>query len=147
VFLQRNYFLPNYNLEQAAVVIVPTIRVSAVLDAVGPRGYNVVNATIGAVAQNVYTAAAALDIGGGVALGFDGVSYVEELGLDATGETPLLIMLVPHSRGSRATTAPSGYPLRGTGRRPAVRHGGSVAMPGGGQARRRVARLRSRAAR
>ena len=98
MFLQRNYFLPNYNLEQAAVVIVPTIRVSAVLDAVGPRGYNVVNATIGAVAQNVYTAAAALDVGGGVALGFDGVSYVEELGLDATGETPLLIMLAGHER-------------------------------------------------
>ncbi|MEO3924332.1 nitroreductase family protein [Micromonosporaceae bacterium B7E4] len=98
MFLQRNYFLPNYNLEQAAVVIVPTIRVPAVLDAVGPRGYNVVNATIGAVAQNVYTAAAALDVGCGVALGFDGVSYVEELGLDATGETPLLIMLAGHER-------------------------------------------------
>ncbi|MEN3609764.1 nitroreductase family protein [Plantactinospora sp. ZYX-F-223] len=98
MFLQRNYFLPNYNLEQAAVVIVPTIRVHAVLDAVGPRGYNVVNATIGAVAQNVYTAAAALDVGCGVALGFDGVSYVEELGLDATGETPLLIMLAGHER-------------------------------------------------
>jgi len=98
VFLQRNYFLPNYNLEQAAVVIVPTIRVPAVLDAVGPRGYNLVNATIGAVAQNVYTTAAALDVGCGVALGFDGVSYIEELGLDATGETPLLIMLAGHER-------------------------------------------------
>jgi hypothetical protein len=96
VFLQRNYFLPNYNLEQAAVVIVPAIRVTDVLDAAGPRGYNVVNATIGAVAQSFYTAAAALDLGCGVALGFDGVSYIEELGLD--GETPLLIMLAGHER-------------------------------------------------
>ncbi|MFI9639329.1 nitroreductase family protein [Micromonospora sp. NPDC051925] len=98
LFLQRNYFLPNYNLEQAAVVVVPTVRVPAVLDAVGPRGYNVVNATIGAVAQTFYTAAAALDLGCGVALGFDGVSYVEELELAATGETPLLIMLAGHER-------------------------------------------------
>ncbi|GAA0897906.1 hypothetical protein GCM10009557_72950 [Virgisporangium ochraceum] len=98
MFLQRNYFLPNYNLEQAAVVVVPAVRVGDVLDAVGPRGYNVVNATIGAVAQSFYTAAAALDLGCGVALGFDGVSYIEELDLDGTGETPLLIMLAGHER-------------------------------------------------
>jgi hypothetical protein len=97
-FLQRNYFLANYNLEQAAVVVVPTVRVGAVLDAAGPRAYNVVNATIGAVAQSYYTAAAALDLGCGVALGFDGVSYIEELGLD--GETPLLIMLAGRERAS-----------------------------------------------
>ncbi|WP_432906415.1 nitroreductase family protein [Micromonospora matsumotoense] len=98
MFLQRNYFLPNYNVEQAAVVVVPAIRVGAVLDAAGPRGYNVVNATIGAVAQTFYTAAAALDLGCGVALGFDGVSYVEELELAAAGEVPLLIMLAGHER-------------------------------------------------
>lgn len=96
MFLQRNYFLPNYNLEQAAVVVVPAIRVTDVLDAAGPRGYNVVNATVGAVAQSFYTAAAALDLGCGVALGFDGVSYIEEL--DLTDETPLLIMLAGHER-------------------------------------------------
>ncbi len=98
MFLQRNYFLPNYNLEQAAVVVVPAVRVGAVLDAAGPRGYNVVNATIGAVAQTYYTAAASLGLGCGVALGFDGVSYIEELGLAGTGETPLLIMLAGHER-------------------------------------------------
>lgn len=96
MFLQRNYFLPNYNLEQAAVVVVPAVRVGAALDATGPRGYNVVNATIGAVAQTFYTAAAALGLGCGVALGFDGVSYIEEL--DLTDETPLLIMLAGHER-------------------------------------------------
>lgn len=101
-FLQRTYFLPNYNLEQAAVVVVPTIRAHAVLDAVGARGYNVVNATIGAAAQNFYTAAAALDLGCGVALGFDNVAYVEELGLDATGEAPLLIMMAGHERNQPA---------------------------------------------
>ncbi|MFJ8580836.1 SagB family peptide dehydrogenase [Micromonospora sp. NPDC093277] len=97
-FLQRNYFLANYNLEQAAVVLVPTVRTHAVLDATGDRGYNLVNATIGAISQTFYTAAAALQLGAGVALGFDNVSYVEELGLADTGEFPLLIMLAGDER-------------------------------------------------
>ncbi|MBA0052453.1 nitroreductase [Streptomyces sp. AJS327] len=97
-FLQRNYFLSNYNLEQAGVVLVPTIRTAAVLDAVGDRGYRLVNATVGAVAQTFYTVAAALGLGAGVALGFDNVSYVEELGLEPTGEQPLLIMMLGQER-------------------------------------------------
>ncbi|MEV8406692.1 SagB family peptide dehydrogenase [Streptomyces niveus] len=101
-FLQRNYFLSNYNLEQAGAVLVPTVRTSAVLDAVGDRGYRLVNATIGAVAQSVYTACSALELGCGVALGFDNVSYIEELGLDATGEAPLLIMMIGNERPAPA---------------------------------------------
>ncbi|RIV40366.1 SagB family peptide dehydrogenase [Micromonospora radicis] len=101
-FLQRNYFLSNYNLEQAGVVIVPTVRTTAVLDAVGDRGYRLVNATIGAVAQNFYTAAAAMDIGAGVALGFDNISFVEELDLHTTGEAPLLIMMLGRERARPA---------------------------------------------
>lgn len=101
-FLQRNYFLSNYNLEQAGAVLVPTIRTSAVLDAVGDRGYRLVNATIGAVAQSLYTASSALELGCGVALGFDNVSYIEELGLDATGEAPLLIMMIGNERPAPA---------------------------------------------
>ena len=97
-FLQQSYFLANYNLEQTAVVIVPTVRTHAVLDAVGARGYNVVNAAIGAVSQNFYTAAAALGLGAGVALGFDNISYAERLGTTVTDEAPLLIMLLGHER-------------------------------------------------
>ncbi|MEU5419610.1 nitroreductase family protein [Streptomyces sp. NPDC020667] len=101
-FLQRNYFLSNYNLEQAAAVVVPAVRMAAVLDAVGDRGYRLVNATVGAVAQTFYTAAAALGVGSGVALGFDAVSFVEELDLTASGESPLLIMLIGHERPGSA---------------------------------------------
>jgi len=97
-FLQESYFLANYNLEQTAAVIVPAVRTHAVLDAVGPRGYNVVNATIGAVSQNFYTAASALGLGAGVALGFDNISYAERLGVTVTDEAPLLIMLLGHER-------------------------------------------------
>ncbi|MBK3561404.1 nitroreductase family protein, partial [Streptomyces sp. MBT56] len=101
-FLQRNYFLANYNLEQAGAVLVPTVRTTAVLDAVGDRGYRLVNATVGAVAQSVYTAAAAVELGCGVALGFDNISYIEELGLEETGEAPLLIMMIGNERPAPA---------------------------------------------
>ncbi|GAA1908266.1 hypothetical protein GCM10009716_17770 [Streptomyces sodiiphilus] len=101
-FLQENYFLSNYNLEQAGAVLVPTVRTHAVLDAVGPRGYRLVNAMIGGIANATYSAAAVLGIGCGVALGFDNVSYVEHLGLEETGEYPLLIMMLGHERANPA---------------------------------------------
>ena len=97
-FLQRTYFLQNYNLEQAGAVIVPALRAAAVLDAVGDRGYRLANAVAGAIAQATYTAAAAAGIGCGAALGFDNLAYAEELGLGGTGEAPLLIMMIGRER-------------------------------------------------
>ncbi|GAA5004500.1 SagB/ThcOx family dehydrogenase [Streptomyces siamensis] len=97
-FLQENYFLANYNVEQAAAVLVPVARTHAVLDAVGDRGYRLVNAAVGATAQAVYTAASAAGTACGVALGFDSVSFEEELGLAERGEIPLLIMMIGHER-------------------------------------------------
>lgn len=101
-FLQDSYFLANYNLEQAGAVVVPAVRTAAVLDAVGDRGYRLVNASIGAVAQAGYVAAAATGTGCGVALGFDGVSYVEHLGLAGSGEVPLLLMMLGGERPGEA---------------------------------------------
>ncbi|WP_405977216.1 SagB family peptide dehydrogenase [Streptomyces sp. NBC_00158] len=97
-FLQANYFLSNYNLEQAGAVLVPTVRTTAVIDAVGDRGYRLMGAAVGAIAQTFYTTAAAHGLGAGVALGFDNVSYAERLGLADTDEAPLLIMLLGHER-------------------------------------------------
>ncbi|MGW4194918.1 SagB family peptide dehydrogenase [Streptomyces sp. NPDC005004] len=97
-FLQENYFLANYNLEQAAAVLVPVAHTHAVMDAVGDRGYRLVNAVVGATAQAVYTAASAAGTGCGVALGFDCVSYAEEFGADGRGEIPLLIMMIGDER-------------------------------------------------
>ncbi|MHC5705379.1 SagB family peptide dehydrogenase [Streptomyces tirandamycinicus] len=101
-FLQKNYFLANYNLEQTGAVLVPTVRTGAVLDTVGDRGYRIVNAVVGAISQSVYTAASALGVGCGVALGFDNVAYSEELGLEHTGESPLLIMMLGSERPAPA---------------------------------------------
>ncbi|MFI8089812.1 nitroreductase family protein [Streptomyces sp. NPDC086080] len=97
-FLQRNYFLANYNLEQAGAVLVPTVRTTAVLDAVGDRGYRLAVGTAGAVSQTFYLAASALGLGAGVALGFDNVSFVERLELSGGDEAPLLIMALGHER-------------------------------------------------
>ncbi|MEE1926717.1 nitroreductase family protein [Streptomyces sp. TRM 70351] len=97
-FLQENYFLANYNLERAGAVLVPTVRTTAVLDAVGDRGYRLAVGTAGAVAQTFYVAAAALGLGAGVALGFDNISFVERLGLGDGDEAPLLIMPLGNER-------------------------------------------------
>ncbi|MEV0279238.1 SagB family peptide dehydrogenase [Streptomyces sp. NPDC050610] len=101
-FLQQNYFLSNYNVEQAGVVLVPTVRASAVLDAVGDRGYRLVNAVVGAMAQATYSACGALGVGCGAALGFDNISYIERMGLTGTDEVPLLITLIGNERSDGA---------------------------------------------
>jgi SagB-type dehydrogenase family enzyme len=99
-FLQRNYFLKNYNLEQAAAVVVVLARPQVVMNAVGQRGYRYVNAEVGATAQALYTAAAAAGLGCGAALGFDNVSYFEQLWSEQPGadEWPLLIVMLGHER-------------------------------------------------
>ncbi|WP_326700475.1 nitroreductase family protein [Streptomyces sp. NBC_01754] len=97
-FLQDTYFLANYNLEQAGAVLVPTVRTTAVLDAVGDRGYRLAVGTAGAVAQTFYVAAAALELGAGVALGFDNIAHIEKLGLGDGDEAPLLIMPLGNER-------------------------------------------------
>lgn len=100
-FLQRNYFLNNYNLEQCAAVVTVVARPAAVTEVVGPRGYRLVNAEVGAVTQSVYLACAALGVGCGAALGFDNVSYREELRITDETEWPLLILMIGHERGGQ----------------------------------------------
>ena len=100
-FLQRNYFLNNYNLEQCAAVITVMGSLTAMTSAVGPRGYRLVNAEVGAVAQSVSLACAALGVGCGAALGFDNVSYRDELRVEDRQEWPLLILMVGHERAGQ----------------------------------------------
>lgn len=98
LFLQRTYFLTNYNLEQAGVVLAVLARPFAAIDAAGARGYRLVNAEVGAVAQAIYTSCAALGLGCGAALGFDNESYVERLGLAGGPDWPLLLLMVGRER-------------------------------------------------
>ncbi|MGF1429241.1 nitroreductase family protein [Kitasatospora sp. LaBMicrA B282] len=107
-FLQQNYFLANYNLEQAGAMILAATPTGAVLDALGDRALRLVNATVGAVSQALYTAAAAAGLACGVALGFDCVSYAEHLALGdpssgpLDGEIPMLIMMIGREQRAAA---------------------------------------------
>jgi len=101
-FLQRNYFLENYNPEQAGAVIVPAIRTKAFLDEIGPRGYRVANTIIGMATQRIYEAATSIDVGCGAALGFDNVSYMERLEIDGGDLVPLIMMMVGSERPGSA---------------------------------------------
>ncbi|MGP3974520.1 SagB family peptide dehydrogenase [Streptomyces sp. 8N114] len=101
-FLQRVYTLNNYNLQQAAAVLVVLARPHAVVAAAGPRGYRLLNAEVGAVAQSAYLAAAALGTGCGAALGFDYEALQAALGPAVGPDTwPLLLLMTGHERPDR----------------------------------------------
>ncbi|MDN5765822.1 MAG: hypothetical protein L0H96_03080 [Humibacillus sp.] len=103
VFLQKNYALDNYNVEQAGAVIVPAVRVGALMDAVGDRGYRLASAVVGATTQAVYQAAAARDgVGCGAALGFDNAGFMQRLHLDTTDTIPLIMIMVGSERAGYA---------------------------------------------
>jgi SagB-type dehydrogenase family enzyme len=102
LFLQRHYFLDNYNLEQAAMVVAVIARPAAVIGGAGDRGYRLVNAAAGAVAQALYLAAAACGVGCGAVLGFDNVAIAERLGFAATDERALLLIMVGPERPGAA---------------------------------------------
>lgn len=97
-FLQRNYFLNNYNLEQAAAVIAVIADPAAVISAIGDRGYRVTNAEVGAVTQAVYVACAATGLSCGAVLGFDNVAVGEVL-RTSPGEWPLILIMIGRDRG------------------------------------------------
>lgn len=93
-YLQRHYFLTNYTMSQVGAVLAICGRLEPVLAAFGPRGYRILNAEVGTVAQAAYCAAAALGIGCGAVLGFDNVGMDEALGIDGTDEKSLLFVLL-----------------------------------------------------
>ncbi len=101
-FLQRNYYLTNYNLEQVGAVVAISARWEPALAAYGTRGYRVVNAEVGAVAQAGYLAATGLGIGCGAVLGFDNIAIDEALGLADGDDRTFLYLLLGHERADRA---------------------------------------------
>jgi SagB-type dehydrogenase family enzyme len=101
-YLQRSYYLSNYNLDQAGAVLAISGRWESTLRTCGSRGYRVLNAEVGALAQTAYVASAALGVGCGVVLGFDNIAIDEAVGLDGTDERTFLFVLLGHERGDRA---------------------------------------------
>jgi len=93
-FLQRAYLLTNYSMDQVGAVLAISGRIGAMVEAFGARGYRMLNAEVGTVAQAAYLAATAHRLGCGAVLGFDNVAMNEALGLDGEEETTLLFVLL-----------------------------------------------------
>jgi SagB-type dehydrogenase family enzyme len=102
MYLQRSYFLSNYNLEQVGAVLAVSARWDSTLRTCGSRGYRMLNAEVGAVAQTAYAAAGAVGVGCGAVLGFDNIAIDEALGLDDGDERTFLFVLLGHERADQA---------------------------------------------
>lgn len=100
--LQHSYYLSNYNLEQVGAVLAVSGRSRSTLAAYGSRGYRVLNAEVGAIAQTAYVSATALGVGCGAVLGFDNIAMDEAVGLDDGDERTFLYLLLGHERADRA---------------------------------------------
>ena len=98
LFLQENYFLQNYNLAEIGALIAVVGSVDKILEVYGNRGYRVLNAEVGMVAQSIYMAASALSCGCGAALGFNNMALNEAAGLTGTDDRAILIVIVGHER-------------------------------------------------
>nr|WP_281353675.1 SagB family peptide dehydrogenase [Phytoactinopolyspora mesophila] len=100
--LQRYYALTNYNLREAAVVVVVTGQLKPLVRTYGGRGYRMLSIEVGQSAQALYLAAAARGLGVGAVLGIDNLAVDAMLGIDGTDETSMLFILLGHERGPRA---------------------------------------------
>jgi SagB-type dehydrogenase family enzyme len=101
-FLQRAYYLTNYNLDQVAAVVAIAAKLDSALELFGSRGYRVLNLEVGAVAQTAYVAACAAGVGCGAVLGFDNIAIDESVGLDREDERTFLFLLLGHERTDTA---------------------------------------------
>jgi SagB-type dehydrogenase family enzyme len=95
-FQQSAYFLPNYNLNQMAALLVVIGRFEVVLSSFGARGIRVLNAEAGMLTQRVYLASSALSLGCGVVAGFDAQQINRVAGVDGKVEIPLLLVFLGH---------------------------------------------------
>jgi SagB-type dehydrogenase family enzyme len=102
LFLQEQYFLQNYNLSEVAALLVIAGRPERMMDIYGNRGYRLINAEIGLVAQSIYMAATALAFNCGAALGFNNIALNTELGFDGSDQRSFLFLLVGNGPGYNA---------------------------------------------
>lgn len=107
-FLQENYFLQNYNMSEIAALLVIVGKPEQMLDIYGNRGYRVIQAEVGLVAQSVYMASTALSFNCGAALGFDNVALNKALNLQEE-ERSFLFLLI--GNGPTVENADFLYPL------------------------------------
>ncbi|MEU4424449.1 SagB family peptide dehydrogenase [Actinoplanes sp. NPDC024001] len=94
--------LTNYDLGATAAVLVISGRPDAMLRAYGPRGYRLLNAEVGTVAQAGCLAAAAIGVGCGAVLNLDHPAVDDVLGFPGTDERSVLCLLIGGERDGGA---------------------------------------------
>jgi SagB-type dehydrogenase family enzyme len=104
-FLQRCYFLQNYNLAEVGAVLAISAPLDPLLAHYGNRALRLVNSEVGSVAQTVYLTATALGIGCGAVLGFDNIAMNELLGLDGSDRRTFLFLLLGSTPAQSANVA------------------------------------------
>ncbi|HLZ60666.1 MAG TPA: SagB family peptide dehydrogenase [Ktedonosporobacter sp.] len=102
LFLQKHYLLLNYNIAETGVVIAIVGSIDRMLTVFGARGYRLLNAEAGMIAQRMYLVATALKLGCGAVLGFDNRAMDQALGLDNTDQRSLLFLLAGHEHQGHA---------------------------------------------
>ncbi len=101
-FLQKNYFLQNYNLEETGAVIAVVGSIDRMIEVYGDRGYRILNAEAGLVAQNIYMVTTALSVGCGAVLGFDNIALNKLLRIENTNEQTIILLLIGYERKDSA---------------------------------------------
>jgi SagB-type dehydrogenase family enzyme len=101
-FLQQHYFLKNYNMAEIGAMIAIVGSVDKMLAVYGNRGYRLLNAEVGMIAQSIYMAATAMSFGCGATLGFSNVGVNKILELEGTERRSLLFLLAGHERADSA---------------------------------------------
>lgn len=94
LFLQQHYLLQNYNIADAAAVLAITGNLEGMLATYGNRGYRLLNAEAGLMAQGISMICSALSIGCGAVLGFANFALNTALELDGTEDKTLLFVLL-----------------------------------------------------
>jgi SagB-type dehydrogenase family enzyme len=102
LFLQQRYLLQNYNIADAGAVIAIVGNLENMLKTYGNRGYRLLNAEAGLIAQGIYMVSTALSVACGTVLGFANFALNTELGLDGTGDKTLLFVMVGHENRDSA---------------------------------------------
>lgn len=102
LFLQQHYSLQNYNIANTGAVIAIVGNLERMLHVYGNRGYRILNAEAGLLAQGMYLVCAAMAIACGTVLGFANVALNSALGFDGTDLKTLLFVLVGHESSHRA---------------------------------------------
>jgi SagB-type dehydrogenase family enzyme len=97
-FWQSTYSMDNYNIDETSCIVFVVGNLPEVVALYGPRGYRILNAYVGRLAQRAYVGAAALELDCGVVLGVKAQEVKRIYRLPSQHNVFLAIYLCPKQR-------------------------------------------------